>query len=65
MVNISESRCGVCGSNLIWIRGRHPEHEKRQVCVQCLAERIDQIREISSPAYGQACQPLEKAKETL
>lgn len=46
--------CGICGGSMVEIRGRYPHTEKRKVCPTCLAERMDQIREVSSPDYGQA-----------
>ena len=49
-------RCGVCGGQLVNIRGRYPRTEKREVCPTCLAERMDQIREVSSPDYGKSAQ---------
>lgn len=46
--------CGVCGGTMVQIRGRYPEQECRNVCPTCLAERMDQIREVSHPDYGVA-----------
>lgn len=45
--------CGICGGAMVEIRCRYPQQEKRKVCPTCLAERMDQIREVSSPDYGQ------------
>lgn len=39
--------CGICGGLLVEIRGRYPHTAKREVCPTCLAERMDQIRELS------------------
>jgi hypothetical protein len=44
--------CGICGGAMVEIRGRYPKQENRKVCPTCLAERMDQIREVSSPDYG-------------
>lgn len=46
--------CTVCGSKLVYIRGRYPHTEEREVCPTCAVERLEQIREIVSPDYGQA-----------
>lgn len=48
--------CGVCGGKRVIIRGRTPQDEHRWVCPTCLRERLDQINEISSQHYGEACQ---------
>ncbi len=56
--------CGICGGQMVNIRGRYPQDEKREVCPTCLAERMDQIREVSSPDYGKSYQaePMEPLK---
>ena len=54
--NPSTETCGCCGSNMVWIRGRYPKTDRRLVCATCLAERMDQIREVSHPDYGKAYQ---------
>jgi hypothetical protein len=46
--------CGMCGGKLVEIRGRHPQEKSRQVCPTCLAERMDQMRNISAADYGMA-----------
>lgn len=48
--------CGICGGQMVSIRGRYPKEERRNVCPTCLAERMDQIREVSCPDYGIAYQ---------
>lgn len=48
------SGCGICGSRMVFIRGRHPHEEEREVCPTCAVERLEQIRDISSPDYGRA-----------
>ena len=47
-----QGRCGMCGGHTVEIRGKHPGDEKRQVCPQCLRERLDLINEVSSFNYG-------------
>lgn len=49
---VSGKRCRCCGMETVDIRGRHPGDPKRKVCPQCLAEKIDQVREILEPTYG-------------
>ena len=46
--------CSVCGDKLIYIRGRNPGDDNREVCPTCLSEKMDMIREISDKNYGQA-----------
>jgi len=46
--------CDVCGGKLVKIRGRYPKEEKREVCPTCLAERMDNIREMADKNYGKA-----------
>lgn len=48
--------CGICGEAVVEIRGRYPNTERRKVCPTCLAERMDQIRDVSSSTWGQAAQ---------
>lgn len=50
--------CAICGGKIVEIRGRYPKQENRKVCPTCLAERMDQIREVSSPDYGQSYQVI-------
>ncbi len=47
-------RCQMCGGQMVRIRGRFPTDDKRTVCPTCLADRLDNIREISSPEYGKS-----------
>lgn len=49
-------RCGICGGELVLIRGRYPNTDKREVCPTCNTERLEQINEISSKGYGQVYQ---------
>ena len=51
LVNFS---CNACGGKMVEIRGRYPKQEKRLVCPTCLAERMDNIREIADSNYGVA-----------
>lgn len=46
--------CNICGGELVLIRGRYPNEDKRQVCPTCNTERLEQINELSSNAYGVA-----------
>jgi len=51
--------CQICGAKTVMIRGKHPRMagaEKREVCPTCLAERMDQIKDISDRDYGKAWQ---------
>lgn len=48
--------CRVCGSKMVWIRGKYPSEEKRKVCPTCAQERLEQIHDISRKDYGQAYQ---------
>lgn len=48
--------CSVCGSELILIRGKYPDTEKRKVCPTCAYERLEQISEISNKDYGKTYQ---------
>ncbi len=44
--------CGICGGATVTIRPRVPREGPRLVCPTCLADRMDQIREISDQMYG-------------
>ncbi len=44
--------CGICGSQLIKIRGRHPREPWRKVCATCLQERFERIHEETSSDYN-------------
>jgi hypothetical protein len=44
--------CGICGGKQVYIRGRYPHEDKRLVCPDCCASRLDQIREIADKDYG-------------
>ena len=46
--------CSICGSALVWIRGRYPKQDKRKVCPTCCQERLEYIYQISSNEYGKA-----------
>ena len=56
LINTPFTGCTVCGGKLVEIRGRHPKDTKREVCPTCLADRLDDINEISSRYYGISCQ---------
>jgi hypothetical protein len=47
--------CPVCGGKMVFIRGRYPRSDKREVCPTCLQERMDNIKDISSHGYGVPC----------
>jgi hypothetical protein len=47
--------CGICGGELVMIRGKYPGYDNREVCPTCNTERLEQIQEISSPHYGETC----------
>ena len=47
--------CNICGGELVFIRGKVPHSDYRQVCPTCNTERLEQINEISSKFYGVAC----------
>ena len=46
--------CAVCGATMLFIRGRFPKEPEREVCPTCLAEKMEQIKEISNEDYGRA-----------
>lgn len=46
--------CGICGGLMVFVRGRHPGHGNRLICPTCLAEKMDNIREIADKDYGRA-----------
>jgi hypothetical protein len=54
----SDDRCGICGGQQVYVRGRYPGSDKREVCPTCLAERLDQIRDVSSEHYGQCASAI-------
>ena len=56
--------CDVCGGKLVEIRGRYPNEEKREVSPTCLAERMDNIREMADKDYGKCymAAPMPKLK---
>ncbi len=49
-------RCGICGGEMVYIRGRYPNTDKRKVCPTCTTERLEQISDLCSPEYGKAYQ---------
>lgn len=48
--------CGICGSKMVYIRGKYPKDKKRKICPTCAYERLEQINEISSRDYGKCYQ---------
>lgn len=65
MMDATEGCCDVCGSKLTEIRGRYPNEPRRKVCATCLKEKLEQIEQILSSGYGQACvaEPLREHKK--
>lgn len=51
-----KNRCNVCGGDLVYIRGKFPNTDKRLTCPTCTTERLEQINEISGKDYGKAYQ---------
>lgn len=51
-----KNRCNVCGSDLVYIRGKYPNTDKRPTCPTCTTERLEQISEISNKDYGKVYQ---------
>lgn len=51
-----KNRCNVCGDDLVYIRGKYPNTDKRPTCPTCTTERLEQISEISNKDYGKAYQ---------
>lgn len=49
-----KNRCNVCGDDLVYIRGKYPNTDKRQTCATCTTERLEQINEMSNKDYGKA-----------
>jgi CRISPR/Cas system-associated protein Cas10 (large subunit of type III CRISPR-Cas system) len=43
--------CPVCGEKMVIIRGRYSGNDNRIVCLVCLANQMDMIREILDPSY--------------
>jgi len=42
-------RCGICGGEMVYIRGRYPNTDNRKVCPTCTTERLaSKIRPINS-----------------
>ncbi len=52
----NNDRCGICGGEMVYIRGRYPNTDKRKVCPTCITERLEQISDLCSPEYGKAYQ---------
>lgn len=55
--NAASLPCPVCGSSMVYIRGRYPHTDNRRlVCACCAVEKLEQISEIASPEYGKCKQ---------
>lgn len=52
--NIKRKGCDICGSKMVYIRGKYPQSKKRKICPTCAYERLEQINEISSESYMRA-----------
>ena len=50
--NTASLPCPVCGSSMVYIRGRNLNSDKRLICPTCAVERLENISEIASPEYG-------------
>lgn len=50
-------RCGICGGPRVYIRGRHPGDDKRQICPTCAYERLEEIRRLCVIEYGVSALP--------
>ena len=44
--------CNCCGGELVFIRGKYPKDEQREICPTCAYERLEEIRRISDADYG-------------
>lgn len=51
MLKTTIKGCNVCGSKLVYIRGKYPKSKKRKICPTCAYERLEQINQISSESY--------------
>jgi hypothetical protein len=47
--------CPTCGGKLVFVRGKHPNEDKREVCPTCLQEKMDKIHEETNPKYEKGC----------
>ena len=48
--------CDICGGRMVYIRGRHPGMDNREVCPTCMAETLDDIKSRLRDDYGRAYQ---------
>lgn len=44
--------CNCCGGELVFIRGKYPKDEQREICPTCAYERLEEIHRISDADYG-------------
>ena len=44
--------CNCCGGELVFIRGKYPKDEQREICPTCVYERLEEIHRISDADYG-------------
>lgn len=50
--------CSVCGGAMVFIRGRYPGQDRREVCPTCLMERTENAMEMLDPRTYQASKRL-------
>ena len=44
--------CPMCAGEMVFIRARYPHGPQRHVCPTCMADRMENIREITDSHYG-------------
>ncbi len=54
--NPPKKSCGICGGEMVLIRGRYPKQDNRFSCPTCDRERLEQIQRISDKDYGKTYQ---------
>lgn len=47
----SRPDCGICGNPTVFVRGRDPQADRREVCPTCMAERLDSISELAASGF--------------
>lgn len=48
--------CDICGGEKAYIRGKHPDEDKRLVCPTCMAETLDDVKDRMGDNYNRACE---------
>ena len=46
--------CGICGGKLVWIRGKYPKDDRREICPTCAYERLETIHEMTNKDCAKA-----------